>query len=148
LPLARRLVAQYGLRSVYLSTPSQSVVDSARALASQLNVAHAPVTPTAARLAAHGLVRIEQGLVRGIVDAGREFQSYMVDMHLLSEGSAFLGSFSSNAARLAYSLMSSGGAGCLRPFLSTDINWCHAFFRGGPAVIRRDGEPAWLDIGC
>ena len=73
-------------------------------------------------------------------------------MYLLAEGAVFLGSFMSNAARLAYSLMSAGTEGCLRPYQSADINWCYAFFKGGPSVIRRDGMPFPNDVvrsmGC
>mgnify|MGYP004099036215 CR=1 FL=1 len=57
---------------------------------------------------------IEEGLGLGLIDTGLEFRSYMVDIYLLAEGSAFLGAFTSNAARLAFSLMSAGTEGCLK----------------------------------
>ena len=60
----------------------------------------------------------------------------LVDVYLLAEGSVFLGGFSSNLARLAFSLSSSGTNGCLKPYESSDINWCFAE-RGGNDMIRR-----------
>lgn len=75
-----------------------------------------------------------------MIDAGQEFDDAMISTYLLSGGDAFLGGFSSNAARLAYSLMTSGPRGCLKPFESFDINWCAAFGKGGEGVLRREGE--------
>ena len=63
-------------------------------------------------------------------------------------GHAFLGGFTSNAARLAFSLMGAGDEGCLQPYQSTDINWCFAFGKGGHGVIRLDGEACQTDELC
>ena len=84
-----------------------------------------------------GLIRIEQGLSSGEVDAIDEFRSFFVDMYLLAEGDGFVGGFTSRAARLSYSLMSAGSRGCLKPYISTDINWCLAYARGsfGPEGV-------------
>ena len=112
--------------------PSQSVVDSSRHPRSSPPLRVDARYSTAALLAAHSLTRIEEGLGSNVIDAGREFRAYMVDMYLLAEGAVFLGSFMSNAARLAYSLMSAGTEGCLRPYQSADINWCYAFFKEAP----------------
>ena len=79
----------------------------------------------------HKILQIEEGLASGVVDAGVEFRAYMVDMYLLAQGSAFLGGFSSNAARIAYSLMAAGPKGCVKPYDSYDFNWCAAFGKGG-----------------
>ena len=72
----------------------------------------------------------------------------MVDMYLLAEGSAFMGAFTSNAARLTYSLMSGGTEGCLKPYESTDINWCFAFGKLGSDVIRHNSRACADDDYC
>ena len=56
-----------------------------------------PVTRAVSEMRKHNISQLEEGLSTGVVDAGEEFRAYMVDMYLLSEGAAFLGSFSSNA---------------------------------------------------
>ena len=147
MPRIEQIVSRYGLRSIYLSTPSADVLQATKAYP-HLHFAYTASTSTAARLAAHNLSRIEEGLGLGVVDAGEEWRSFMVDIYLLASGSAFLGGFSSNAARLAFSLMGAGEQGCLRPYESTDINWCFAFFKGGPGVIRVDGQPCNTDLMC
>ena len=106
------------------------------------------LTPSGAAVKAHGVKQLEEGLGLGIVDAGLEFRAYMLDMYLLAEGSAFLGAFTSNAARLAYSLMSSGTEGCLKPYVSFDINWCYAMEKGGPGVVRKGAKSCREDAKC
>ena len=64
----------------------------------------------------------------------------MVSAYLLAESDGFVGGFSSNAARIAYSMMAAGPKGCLKPFDSFDINWCGAFGKGGPTILRRGNE--------
>ena len=43
--------------------------------------------------------------------------------------------------------MSPGERGCAKPFVSVDINWCFAYMRGGPRVIRRGDAPAVMATG-
>jgi len=113
-----------------------------------LQIKYIPVTPTTALMKNNKILHIEEGLASGDVDAGVEFRAYMVDMYLLAQGSAFLGGFSSNAARLAYSLMSAGTEGCLKPFLSADINWCFAFGKNGNDIIRYADKRCSDVYGC
>jgi len=100
-----------------------------------------PPTDAVAVMRARNISIIDKAIAAGAVDAGNEFDEAMLSTYLLSEGQAFLGSFSSNAARLAYSLMTSGPTGCLKPFESFDINWCAAFGKGGDGVLRIGDRP-------
>ena len=85
----------------------------------------------------------------GVVDAGTEFSATMIDVYLLAEGSAFLGGFSSNLARLAYSLMAANGEkGGAKPFYSGDMNWCWAWGRSGPDVSRVNNMYTGLLATC
>ena len=147
MPKIERLKARYGIKSIFLSTPSPDVIEDT-ANYPHLHFAHAPTTPTTAILRAHKLKRIEEGLGLNLIDTGLEFRSYMVDIYLLAEGSVFLGAFTSNAARLAYSLMSAGTEGCLKPYESADINWCFGVCKGGPGVIRFDNHACEDDPVC
>ena len=44
--------------------------------------------------------------------------------------------------------MGAGDEGCLKPYQSTDINWCFAFGKGGHGVIRLDGVACSTDELC
>ena len=79
------------------------------------------------------------------VEAVDEWHNFMVEVYLMAESAALIGAFSSNAVRLASALMAARAGGCLKPFISTDINWCHAFFRGGEDVLRRGPVPVPLN---
>ena len=147
MPHITKMIGQYGFDHIFLSTPSQSVLNETRSYP-HLRFASIPVTDANELMRKNGIKQMEEGLGKNVVDAGREFRAYMVDMYLLAEGSAFLGAFTSNAARLAYSLMSAGTKSCMKPFESTDINWCFAFGKTGEAVVRRDNRSCETDAGC
>ena len=137
MPHVEQMVASYGFRSIYLATPSAEVLAETTRYP-QFRWLFLNMTRTQAA----GAARIEDALLQGRVQAVREWQDFMVEVYLMSESQALIGAFSSNAVRLAYSLMSGSAGGCLKPFISTDINWCHAFFRGGSHVLRRGAAPA------
>ena len=140
----RRLAAAYGIRSVFLATPSFDVL---RETANYPELRWLSLNGTAAQdvLHSHRFVRLEDSLVARKLDAVREWQRLMLDVYLMAESQALVGAFSSNTVRLAYSLMSAGAGGHLKPFVSLDVNWCFAFFRGGPHVLRRGDAP--LSVG-
>ena len=147
MPHIQSLRAKYSLNSVFLSTPSQSVLDEIKNYP-DLHFVHMPVSNATEVMKQHHIDQLEEGLGQGYIDAGDELRHYMVDMYMLSEGSAFLGGFTSNAARLAYSLMSAGTEGCLKPYESTDINWCFAFGKLGSSVIRHNSIACSSDPRC
>ena len=55
----------------------------------------------------------------------------MLEVYLMAESDGLVAGFSSNVARLVYALMAARAQGCLKPFISADINWCFAFLRRG-----------------
>ena len=61
---------------------------------------------------------------RGVLDAASEFERVLVDVHLLRQGDAFVGKFTSNLDRIAYALIAARSR-CLKPFVSLDSLWCH-----------------------
>ena len=140
MPQIEQMAASYGFRSIFLATPSADVLEE---------TARYPefrwLFQNTTRTQPPGAARIEDALLQGRVEALREWQDFMLEVYLMSESQALVGAFSSNAVRLAYSLMATNAGGCLKPFISTDINWCHAFFRGGPEVLRRGDAPARVE---
>ena len=133
------MASAYGFRSVFLSTPSPDV---------QAETAHYPrfrwlflnSTRTSEAMSARGIVRIEDGLRKHTFGPVLEWQRYMLDLYLMADAQALVGSFSSNAARITYSLMTQPD--CMKPFYSGDNNWCWAFGRAGGEVVRKGPGPA------
>ncbi len=70
--------------------------------------------------------RWESTLKRGIFNNFLEAQSILTDMFLLAEGDLFLGKFTSNVDRIAFSLLTTKKRG-LVPFISLDSSWCSDF---------------------
>ena len=139
MPTVRSMIERYGYKTVFLATPDPTVIgDTAKF--PEVEFRFLPVTNTTALMKAQGFRKIDDAIAAGVVDAGNEFEEAMVSSYLLAEADGFVGGFSSNAARVAYSLMSSGSTGCLKPYDSFDINWCGAFGKGGPQVVRRQDE--------
>ena len=136
MPEVRRAAKAYGIRAVFLATPSaEGRAETARY--PEFTWLYRNVTDAAA---ASKVKRLEDGLLNRRVRAVDEWRSLMIDVYLMAEAQALIGAFSSSAARLALALMAASPDGCLKPFVSVDINWCFAFFRGGDSIIRRGAE--------
>ena len=143
MPEVRRVARTYGIRAVFLSTPSADV---------RAETAHYPEFTWLFRkkiidaATASNVTRLEEGLLNRRVRALDEWNSLMLDVYLMAEAQAIVGAFSSSAARLALALMAAAPGGCLKPFVSVDINWCFAFFHGGPEVLRRGAEHSEISV--
>lgn len=62
------------------------------------------------------------------VEEGYELaMDFLVDVHLIGMCDGFVGKFSSNRARMGYSLMAARAPFSPRPFVSLDIPWCFGF---------------------
>lgn len=140
MPQVRRVAARYGIRTIFLATPSAEVQAETLAYPEFKWLFRNASSAASLALQSSRHIRIEDGLLSGQVNATTEWRSTMIDVYLMAECAAFIGAFSSSAARLALALMAGGSAGCLKPFASTDIDWCFAFLRGGANVIHR-GPP-------
>ncbi|KAL1529062.1 hypothetical protein AB1Y20_000025 [Prymnesium parvum] len=138
MPHVERMVETRGYRSVFLATPSPEVIAETRRFPN-ITWLYRNLTPSLHdAMRAHRLVRIEDALLQGgLIDPVQEWQDALIDIYLMAESDGFVGAFSSSAARLAYSLMSAMRGGCTMPFVSLDMNWCFAYMRGGPNVVRR-----------
>jgi len=147
MPQLKGMAALYGFRTVYLATPSEDVVrETARYPQFKWLHLHENVTQTPPPQRTKVVpLRIEDALLQRRVEAVDEWHNFMVEVYLMAESAALIGAFSSNAVRLASALMAARAGGCLKPFISTDINWCHAFFRGGEDVLRRGPVPVPLN---
>ena len=139
MPQVWRMASAYGFRSVFLSTPSPEV-QAETARYPRFRWLFLNSTRTSEAMSARGIVRIEDGLRKHTFGPVLEWQRYMLDLYLMADAQALVGSFSSNAARLAYSLMAQPD--CIKPFYSGDNNWCWAFGRSGGEVVRRGSGPA------
>jgi len=140
MPSIRKMISSYGFKTVFLASPDATVLSEVSQYPDVSFKYETRGANTTALMKAKGIRKIDDAIAQGVLDAGDEFADAMISTYLLSQGDAFLGGFSSNAARLAYSIMSAGPQGCLKPFESSDINWCAAFAKGGEAVLRRDGQ--------
>ena len=143
MPAVRAMANAYHIKNVLLATPSRDVQDSTQSYPEfQWFFTQAFSSSATARMKAKGVVNIEDGLQRRSIshdffDPIEEWRSYMVDIYLLASCDFFVGSFTSNAARLAYALMAGGPQSCAKPFHSGDCNWCWAYDKFGPDVYRR-----------
>ena len=140
MPQVETMLAKYHFESIYLATPDPRVINEIVQFPNMAIKAR-PTSNATRIMRERGIEKIDDAIAQGVLNAGDEWDGAMIDLYLLSEGHAMIGPFSSNAARVAYSLMSSGTSKCISPFISFDINWCSAFGKGGDAVLRIDDKP-------
>merc|ERR1711988_372220 len=93
-----------GIRTIYLSTDSEHVIEEAAAY------------PQYEFL-------FLKGVDRSNYDLNRDIRLAIVDMLLLSKCHVFLGKFSSNFFRAAYALHAAN-CDCAAPYVSLDAPWC------------------------
>ena len=65
-------------------------------------------------------------MLGGAIDNFLEAEAVIVDILLLSEGDFFVGKFSSNIDRIAFSLIAARKQGVV-PYVSLDSPWCFDF---------------------
>ena len=139
MPTVNKMIEMYGYKTVFLATPDGTVLKHVRKFP-EVNFKFLPVTNTTRIMKKQHYRKIDDAIAAGVVDAGNEFEEAMISAYLLAESDGFIGGFSSNAARVAYSMLAAGPKGCLKPYDSFDINWCGAFGKGGPTILRRGNE--------
>lgn len=74
-------------------------------------------------------------------DFDAEFRDFIVDIMLLADTDGFVGKFTSNVDRIAYSL-GVGQRGCAVPFISLDSYWCNNFGKQTGKIMISDA-PFW-----
>ena len=137
MPTVNKMIQMYGYRTVFIATPDPSVLTKVKNFPN-VSFKFLPTTNTTMLMKKLHYRKIDDAIAAGVVDAGEEFEEAMISAYLLSESDGFIGGFSSNAARMAYSMLASGSNGCIKPFDSFDLNWCGAFGKGGETVLRRN----------
>lgn len=155
MPSVRSVASMYGIKSILLATPSLDVQEETKKYPEYMwhFLPNARDSATA-QMKFKSVNTIEDGLRRRakspeFFNPVSEWQRYMVEIYLLASCNVFVGSFTSNAARLAYSLMAANGEkSCLKPFYSGDMNWCWAYGRFGPDISRRDNRPLGSTASC
>ena len=138
MPTIKKMQAKYGYKTVFLATPDPGVLKPEH-LQKFPDVTFKFLQTTNTTELMHKLHyrKIDDAIAKGVVDAGDEFDEAMISAYMLADADGFIGGFSSNAARMAYSMLASGPRGCIKPFDSFDLNWCNAFGKGGDAILRR-----------
>jgi len=119
LPMAKK----YGIKSIFLATDDEKTVKETK----QWPEFNWLVVPGFER----GEVKKskwEANLRSGALDNFGEAQAALVDLLLMSEGDAFVGKFTSNLDRIAYSLLAASKGG-LVPYMSLDSKWCNDWGR-------------------
>ena len=76
----------------------------------------------------------EANLRSGAMDNYGEAEAALVDLLLLAEGDAFVGKFTSNLDRIAYSLIAARKGG-LAPYQSLDSKWCNDWARNAGTSV-------------
>ena len=79
-------------------------------------------------------------LARRGVDASSAAAGVVDDLALLGRCDAYVGKFTSNLDRIAYSLLAAR-SGCLKPVVSLDSLWCHDW-------SNRVGQSLFGSFGC
>jgi hypothetical protein len=116
------MIEKYGYRSVYLATDDAATAASA---ARQYPNVRWLIRQGNFNRTAQGKEKwqVEERIAKGQVDGFEDMMEALVDILLLADCQGLVGKFTSNIDRVAYSLMSAKGAGCLRPFVSLDAPW-------------------------
>mmetsp|Transcript_11660 Transcript_11660/g.14064 ORF Transcript_11660/g.14064 Transcript_11660/m.14064 type:complete len:459 (-) Transcript_11660:154-1530(-) len=114
IPLAKK----YGIKSIFLATDDADTIAQAN---------HYPqftwVYVEEQDRSKVKKLKWEANLKNGVMDNYGEAQAALTDLHLLSLGDAFVGKFTSNLDRIAYSMLVGRKQG-LAPYVSLDSNWC------------------------
>ena len=139
MPTVNKMIHKYGYKTVFLATPDPTVLDEVHNFPN-VTFKFLPVTNTTDIMKAQNIRKIDIAIEKGMVDAGNEFDEAMISQYMLGEADGFIGGFSSNAARIAYSMMAAGPTGCAKPYDSFDLNWCGAFGKGGGGVLRAGNQ--------
>jgi hypothetical protein len=150
----RQMTGLYGIRSILLATPSADVHESTRHYPEYSWLFLNQTRPLGGQIRSSSenllrkMKRPNGSASASLFNPVLEWEHYMMDLYLLASCSAFVGSFQSNAARLAVSLMAGGTSGCARPFYSGDMNWCWAYERTGPDINRVGSRPTGSTAKC
>lgn len=121
---ANQLASKYGIRYIYLATDSAKLTSSGE-LSSYSNYTFL-FAPTVSRGGVRDHVELDKALHEGLIDGCQEGTESLLDIHMLAQGDALVSKFSSNMARVAYSLMYARKLG-YAPFISMDNKWCFDF---------------------
>jgi hypothetical protein len=115
MPHAKHLQSLYGMRTIFLATDDDAVLNETRAFPEFKFVYQKDGyrTPTAAGHWSDG-----KGTKR------QKITAVLVDLFLLADSAALVGKFSSSVDRTAYALMTAKRGGCHLPFFSLDWKWC------------------------
>lgn len=107
---------RYGVKSIYLSTDDQAVIDGTNN--------YTEFTWLYQKLDTSSRSVIEWDRIEDLgLSTFALAQELLIDIFLLSEGDIFVGKFTSNVDRIAYALMTVRKSG-LAPYLSLDSPWC------------------------
>jgi len=132
-PVVQEVAQRYGIRSIYLATDDPDMITEALTNYTPqfqwffYNYTY-PTTEAAEAAVAPAVMnwdKNQQPSLENFYSA----QKILIDLFLLAEGSVFVGKFTSNVDRLAYSLMANRVGG-YAPFVSLDESpWCFDYTR-------------------
>jgi len=112
---------KYGIKSIFVATDDENVTKEGPQRWPQFQWLFVKTQDRGQVKAAR---RWEENMAMGLFDPFNEAQEVLIDLLLMAEGDAFVGKFTSNIDRLAYSLLATRVQG-LAPFYSLDGSaWC------------------------
>ena len=135
---ARVMKEKYGVRNIFLATDSEAVVEEATAkYGKEFHFIHQQMDRSKFDLDTRSeeLKHLHPGWntgpgnldtlhAAGLLNSNKDVETILLDVELLAQADYLISAFSTNVARLAYELMVAR-RGCLPPFVSLDIPWCH-----------------------
>uniref|UniRef100_A0A7S3ZAW9 Alpha-(1,6)-fucosyltransferase N- and catalytic domain-containing protein n=1 Tax=Lotharella globosa TaxID=91324 RepID=A0A7S3ZAW9_9EUKA len=123
IPAIQLMADTYGFKYIFLATDTAAVRESTEEYPQFKWLFQKESRYSQKRSHVLKFLPIEKALRYGVLDPFEEGAAYLVDVHLMASGHAFVGKFTSNLDRVVYNLMGSK-SDCLRPFISLDSGWC------------------------
>jgi len=122
MPAIRKLAGTYGYKAIYLATDDAEVMRRAPADFPEFQWMLSP-----SRRAQNRSAELNQHENRsGSVNMAAEYRDVLTDLFMLADADGFVGKFTSNVDRIAYSL-GFGRRGCAVPMESLDSLWCSSW---------------------
>lgn len=116
-------MTKYGYKAIYIATDDKDVVREAKALFGGLKVLLGPTTQAQVR-PTNRMFEVFRDRMQ-LPELRQEYMEVITDIFLLASCDGLVGKFSSNIARVAYSL-NFGQRGCAMPFIALDSYYCSA----------------------
>lgn len=128
----------YNYKSIFIVTDDPSIIEEARVLVPRLGYNHliGPSNPAQKRSISKHSKTWDLFNIKGNMFRNAEFEAVLLDILLFADTDGIIGKFTSNIARIAFSL-NFGRRGCAMPFISLDSFWCFGYMQRNGIALNR-----------